>query len=64
MRLIRREIRRRGKNHKRHDPKVYVIKLLPEQFFIVSKKALNIRIRRISVLYELINILKVRPGDL
>jgi hypothetical protein len=62
--LIGREMRRRRKNRKRYDPKAYVIELLPEQFFIVSKEALNIRIGRISVSYELINILKVSIRDL
>ena len=57
-------MRRRGKNRKRHDPKAYVIELLPEQFFVVSKQALDIGIGRISILYELINILEVRPRDL
>jgi hypothetical protein len=53
-------MRKRGKNYKRYNSKVYIIKLLLEQFFIVSKETLNIRIGRISILYELINILKVR----
>jgi hypothetical protein len=57
-------MQRRGKNHKRYNSKVYIIELLPEQFFIVSKQALNIGIRRISILYELINILEVRARDL
>jgi hypothetical protein len=57
-------MQRRGRNRKRYDPKVYIIKLLPEQFFIVSKQALDIGIRRISILYELINILEVRARDL
>ena len=64
MRPIRREMQRRGKNHKRHDPKAYVIELLPEQFFVVSKQALDIGIGRISISYELIDILEVRPRDL
>jgi hypothetical protein len=57
-------MRRRGKNHKRYDPKAYIIKLLPKQFFIVRKEALNIGIRRISVLYELVDILKVSVREL
>jgi hypothetical protein len=57
-------MRRRGRNRKRYDSKAYVIELLPEQFFVVSKEALNIRIGRISISYELVNILKVSIRDL
>jgi hypothetical protein len=64
MRLIRREMRRRGKNRKRHDPKAYIIELLPEQFFVVREEALNIGIGRISVSYELVDILKVSIREL
>jgi hypothetical protein len=64
MRLIRREIQRRGKNYKRHDPKAYIIELLPERFFVIREQALDIGIGRISILCELIDILKVRTRDL
>jgi hypothetical protein len=64
MRPIRREIRRREKNRKRYDPKAYIIKLLPEQFFVVREEALNIGIGRISVSYELVDILKVSIREL
>jgi hypothetical protein len=57
-------MRRRGRNRKRYDSKAYVIELLPEQFFVVSKEALNIRIGRISISYKLVNILKVSIRDL
>jgi hypothetical protein len=57
-------MRRRGKNRKRYDSKAYVIELLPEQFFVVSKQALDIGIGRISVSYELIDILKVSIREL
>jgi hypothetical protein len=57
-------MRRRGRNRKRYDSKAYVIELLPEQFFVVSKEALNIRIGRISTSYKLVNILKVSIRDL
>jgi hypothetical protein len=57
-------MQRRGKNCKRHNPKAYIIKLLPEQFFIVREEALNIRIGRISILYELVDILKVSIREL
>jgi hypothetical protein len=61
---IGREMQRRGKNHKRHDSKAYIIELLPGQFFIVSEEALNIRIGGISVSYELVNIPKVSIREL
>jgi hypothetical protein len=57
-------MRRRGKNYKRYNPKAYIIELLPEQFFVVREEALNIGIGRISILYKLVNILKVSIREL
>ena len=64
MRLIRREIRKREKNYKRYNSKAYIIKLLTKQFLIVREEALNIGIGRISILYKLVNILKVSIREL